>query len=282
MVRAFLAVLVLTLLGNAKGSVWRVTNAKNETIFLGGTIHLLRSSDYPLPKVYYDAYQKSQIVVFETDIKDETMGAYMAQMSLYPKGVKLQEKLSADTYQTLQNYCNKINFPMILIERMKAPLAMLALSLHKLQEMGFYATNGIDLHFYNQALSERKKILTFETPKEQIDMLLGMGEGKEDEMVRYTLKDLEEIESYFIPLLQAWREGNRTLMIESLLQSFEKYPAIYESLLVHRNQKWLLSIEQYFTTKEIEFILVGAAHLIGKDGLLQYFEKKGYKVEQVQ
>jgi len=282
MFKMWLLLILLTLPFYAKSSVWKISNENNASIYVGGTIHLLRESDYPLPKEYNQSYQESDIIVFETDIKDESMSEYVTQAGLYPKGVELKDKLTPATYQALEAYTQKTAFPLILITRMRASLAMFSLVLHKYQTLGFHVSNGIDLHFFERAQRDNKPILTFETPKEQVDMLLAIGEGEEDELVKYTLIDLEQLESYFLPLIKAWRVGDRTLMKKTLLKELQKYPKIYQSLLVQRNQKWLKSMQTYFDTPAIELILVGSAHLIGEDGLLHYFEKNGYKVEQVQ
>jgi len=281
MIRVWFLFSLLSLWLYPKSSVWQVQNNQGATIYLGGSIHLLRTSDYPLPASYEQAYQQSDTIVFETNIKDESIALYMANEGLYQKG-ELKDRLSPTTYQALESYTQKVGFPIVLISKMKASLAMLSLSLHKYQSMDFYATNGVDLYFYNRALENRKKIDTFETPREQFDMLLSIGKGSEDKLIEYTLHDLESMESYFTPLMKAWRVGDRDKMRNTLLSTFEKYPKVYQTLLVERNQKWLGKIKRYFNTQEVEFILVGAAHLLGKDGLLQYFEKNGYKVKQVE
>ena len=68
------------------------------------------------------------------------------------------------------------------------------------------------------------------------------------------------------------------LGITPLLKDF---PDIYQSLLVDRNNNWLPQIEAMFDSKDTEFVLVGALHLVGKDGLLQRLEAAGYKVTQL-
>jgi len=276
-----LLIVALSFFLQAKSSVWKISNAQNMHIYLGGTIHLLRDSDYPLPKAYTHAYQKSDIVVFETNIKDKSIGEYMAQKSLYPKGTQLKDKLSPSTYQALEKYCTKVGFPLALISRMRVSLAMLSLSLHKFQSLGFHAHNGVDLHFYDQASSDHKPIYSFETPQEQVDMILSIGEGQEDKMVEYTLKDLAQLEAYFDPIVRGWRVGDREILAASLLKELKAYPKIYKRLLVDRNHNWIVTINNYFKTDKIEFVLVGAGHLVGKDGLLQYFEQNGYRIEQV-
>jgi uncharacterized protein YbaP (TraB family) len=40
-------------------------------------------------------------------------------------------------------------------------------------------------------------------------------------------------------------------------------------------------IDAYQKTLEKEFILVGAGHLVGPDGIVKALRKKGYKVEKL-
>jgi uncharacterized protein YbaP (TraB family) len=56
------------------------------------------------------------------------------------------------------------------------------------------------------------------------------------------------------------------------------YPKVYQSLLVERNNNWLPKIERLIKQPEEKFILVGALHLIGEDGLLQQLKNRGYQV----
>lgn len=46
----------------AETSLWRVSKGESE-LFIGGTIHLLGASDYPLPKEFEAAYKKADMLV---------------------------------------------------------------------------------------------------------------------------------------------------------------------------------------------------------------------------
>ena len=53
----------------AESSLWTIQKGGSIT-YLGGTCHLLRQSDFPLPPEFYKAYGASDILVFETDIAE--------------------------------------------------------------------------------------------------------------------------------------------------------------------------------------------------------------------
>jgi hypothetical protein len=57
------------------------------------------------------------------------------------------------------------------------------------------------------------------------------------------------------------------------------FPKVYQQLIVQRNMDWIPEIEQMLKTKQVEFILVGAAHLVGEDGILAQLAARGYTIE---
>ena len=64
----------------AQTSVWKVTNSKGNWLFLGGTVHLLSTKDYPLPKEFYTAYEKSELISLEADIDQMNNPAIAQQL----------------------------------------------------------------------------------------------------------------------------------------------------------------------------------------------------------
>jgi uncharacterized protein YbaP (TraB family) len=60
----------------------------------------------------------------------------------------------------------------------------------------------------------------------------------------------------------------------------EEWPEMYKSMVFDRNAAWMPQIEEYLSTGAVPFIVVGAAHLHGPDGLLIQLKNLGYTVEQ--
>ena len=109
-----------------------------------------------------------------------------------------------------------------------------------------------------------------------------MGEGNESEFIMLSLADLEETDTIMDDLIGAWREGNLDALAKLFVDDMRnESEALYDSLLLTRNNNWLPIIEQMFMEDGTEFVLVGAAHLVGVDGLLTLLEQKGYSIEQL-
>ena len=64
-------------------------------------------------------------------------------------------------------------------------------------------------------------------------------------------------------------------------ESFSDFPAMGERMLGTRNQKWIPKIESYLRSGQTYFVVAGAAHMGGADGVLALLRARGYKIEQL-
>jgi uncharacterized protein YbaP (TraB family) len=267
----------------ADTSVW-VAKSANRTVYLGGTIHLLRPSDFPLPVEFNKAYQNAKTIVFETDIgkmNDPSIQQMMLANMMYSDDRNLQQVLSPAAYAILQKHCEKIGLPISGLHPFKPAMAVLTLLSLELQRMGV-AQAGVDAHFYQKAIADGKLIMALEPIETQLVFLAGMGEDNEDDFVTHAIKDFKRTRELIEQLIVAWREGKATAFEQLFLADMKRdYPALHRKLLVERNQNWLPLIEAYFKTSETEFVLVGAAHLVGEQGILNQLTKRGYSIDKL-
>jgi uncharacterized protein YbaP (TraB family) len=268
--------------GFAETSLWRISKGTNE-LFIGGTIHVLSKSDYPLPAAFDVAYKKSSKLVFETDIgasQDPAFAQAMMQRMMFTDGQTLKDKLRPDVYQQLEKFSAERGMPMMMLENMRPAMVVLTLTFMELQRMGMAGT-GVDSFYYQRATTDNKSVGHLEANTEQLNFIANMGKGREDDFVLYSLKDLRKSESVMADLKSTWRSGDHQKMVAlSLAPMRQEFPKIYQQLLVDRNQNWLPKIETMLRDPGTEFVLVGALHLVGKEGVLQLLRDKGYHIEQ--
>lgn len=268
----------------AQSAVWVASNG-DEKVYLGGTVHLLRPSDYPLPEPFEKAYQDSSALYFETDIagmSDFAVQARMMQELLYSDGRTLQSVLDAPTYAALAAHVATTGLPMQMMERFKPGMLISTLQVIEFQKMGF-TPQGVDAYFNARALGDGKQVGELESIDDQIGFIANMGEGNENAFIRSSLEEMQEIETAMEQMIAAWRSGdNATLEALFVADMKEEYPALHEALLVRRNNAWIEIIESMFQAEGTEFVLVGAAHLVGEEGLLSLLEQKGFEISRVQ
>ena len=267
----------------AGAPVWQVTDGES-TVYLGGTVHLLRPEDYPLPEEFDQAYEGSSELFFETDISsmnDLSVQAQMLQKLSYSDGRTLKDVLDTEAYAALETYTDGVGMPLMMLEQFKPGMIVSTLQVLEFQRMGF-TPQGVDAFFNTKALTDGKSVGALETLDEQISFLAAMGEGNESEFIMMSLEDLDSTANLMGEMIGAWRAGDpkalRTLLVDDML---ERAPAVYDSLLRQRNLGWIPQIEAMFDDPEIEFVLVGAAHLVGADGIVELLRARGYVVSKM-
>jgi uncharacterized protein len=119
-----------------------------------------------------------------------------------------------------------------------------------------------------------------ESAEKQLAFLSTLGDGREDALMAQTLSEIHELPQLMHSLKAAWRQGDRGKMKELAITPIKKdFPKVYQQLIVQRNMDWIPEIENLLATKEVEFILVGAAHLVGEEGILAQLAARGYTIQ---
>ena len=267
----------------ADASVWSVTDGNN-TVYLGGTVHFLRASDFPLPEEYEQAYQAASEIYFETDIAamtDVSVQTQILQQLTYNDERTLKTVLNQEAYTALSDYAASKNMPMMVLDKFKPGLLITTLQILEVQSMGF-TPQGVDTYFTTRAIADAKSLGQLEAVQEQIEFIAAMGKGNESEFVLLSLRDLDQTRELMDEMVQAWRVGNNARLEKLFVEDMRsETPELYDSLLLQRNLMWIPLIDQMLDDGDTEFVLVGAAHLVGEDGLLELLANKGYEIRQL-
>jgi len=266
----------------SKNCLWEVQTPTNK-VFLLGSLHLLRSEAYPLATEIDAAYRLSPKVVFETDLGamlDPAVQARMLSLGLYPEGQSLLQNLSDDMRIALQKRMADLGLPMAQFARFKPWFLAVTITTLELQRLGFSPANGIDVHFYDRARADEKKIGFFEPVNYQLDLLGNMSTDDQKAFLGQTLKDLEVAAEMADDLMRYWQKGQVDKLYSVLYKSFEDYPEIEDRLLLQRNKNWVKKIETMLGEPENIFIVVGAGHLVGPQSVVALLKERGYTVKQ--
>jgi len=279
--------LLLTCAANAgethPNTLWRVS-AGNNTVYLLGSIHVLKGGDDILNGPMRKAFNDSQILVFEVDLKE--MATPNAQQTILAKGMlpagdSLEKMINKETYELAKAKTEELGLDITAFSQFKPWFFIMTLSVFKLNMLGFSSQNGIDTLLYSKATQSGKKVLGLETFEQQMDMLDTMSKIDQDELVRQAIQDLDVLEEELDTILNAWSTGDMDKLEATILKSFKEFPDIYRVIITERNKKWIKRIESFLGEKENHMLVVGAAHLAGNDGLVELLKKKGYPVEQL-
>jgi uncharacterized protein len=284
---AALAVLVAAPLGASpqpRNFAWRVTDPQGVVMYLVGSVHLLTKDFYPLNPALERAYRDSELLVEEVDIA-ELSGAG-SQMSMLTRGIQPSSKpldtvLSAATMALLSKKAQDVGLPIEALKQFKPWMIALTIEAMEWQKAGFDPELGLDKHFYNQAQADGKTVQALETIDYQISRFDEMPLDLQDHLLAETLKSIDTEQTSMSRLIESWRTGDAAAVERIVLKDLQQEPQLYQRLLVERNRNWLPKLEALFAQRTRAMVVVGAAHLVGPDGLVAMFRTRGYKVEQL-
>jgi hypothetical protein len=275
--------LATTTVAQAKTFAWKATG-KGGTIYLMGSIHVMSESFYPLNPALEAAFKDADLLVEEVDLAD--MLDPIAQLGILSRGMlpsnqSLDKVLSPTTLALVQKTAGDLGDVGGPLMRFKPWMLAIALQGMELMKAGFDPELGLDKHFYDQAKAAGKAVQGLETTEFQISRFDTMTMEQQDRMLAQTLKELATEAATVGTLGDAWKAGDVATVERLALDDLKSDPLMYQRLLVERNRNWMPRIEALFARRGRALVVVGAAHLVGPDGLLAMLRAKGYTIEQL-
>lgn len=267
----------------AESSVW-VIRTPTSAVYLAGSCHILRAADYPLPPEFEAAYRESGKIVFETppaDMKRPEVEARLMRMTVYEDGGTLQQHLTPQAYAKVEAFCKSRGYPLEQLQLFRPWMLAMTLMVLEMQRAGFQPAEGVDDFFDNKARKDGKMVEGLETVDEQIGFLTLLDKGMDNEQVVHTIGELEQLNVKLSALVNAWKNGDDRGLEELVRQEFKDQPTLYRALIVERNERWVKKIESYLNQPGRKMVIVGVAHLAGRDGLVESLRKSGYNVTKV-
>lgn len=268
---------------SAKSMLWEVSS-KTATIYLQGSIHVLKAEHYPLAPEIEAAYKKSQVVGFEVDIAE--MNSPSTQMLVMQKGMlangeTLSKQLSPRTLKTATKKASEMGLSFMMFERFKPWMFNMTLTMMKYQQLGFNQKHGVDQYFYSKAKKDGKQTIALETLEYQLSVFDELSKENADEFTLQTMQELDKLESAMNTMITSWKTGNADVMNNTIIRELHKFPDVYNALFVKRNNNWVKKINRYLQRKQTCMFVVGSGHLVGKDSVVAKLKQLGYKVKQL-
>ena len=270
--------IVLPFLEARAACVWKVSGPNGHILYLGGSMHGLQSTDYPLPAAYNRAFDLSSRIIFEDDSKGLTPGQLkkLLKSSEYPKNDSLKNHLDPRVYDYLRRlFAATSNTPEAQWSRLK-PWALL---------MGLMATGtnslGVEVYLTQRARANRKPIEGLESSREHLEIITGMTDHQAELALLASFAQATPGTDKSKSVLDQWRAGNAEALARDLRESYHDLPSFYQRLIVDRNRNWIPKIERYLNGRETCFVVVGAGHIGGPDGVMAMLKARGYGFEQM-
>ena len=264
-------------------TLWQVDGKTNQ-LYLLGSVHLLRESDYPLPDVIDKAYEDAEQLIMELDMDDldplRTQAA-VTRLGLLDGGRTLVDVLGQADYDRAKSLADELNIPLDMLAKSDPWLAAVTIEQMLLSRLGFNPIYGVEMVLAGRAREDGKGVDGLETVEEQLGFLDGLSADAQRDLLLQTLEQGREAEALIEGMIDAWKTGDTEYLEANILDEFEDYPELYSAIVSERNERWLDTLTGLLDDERDYLIVVGALHLIGDDGLPTLLERRGVDVRQL-
>jgi len=260
--------------------LYEIADAKGDPQgWLFGTIHALSDGVEWRTADLERVIDQAQLLVVEVgDLSDtRSISSTFTILATTPGQPDIRARVDAEDRQQLDEMMAKGHFSSRDFANVETWAA--ALMLARVSNTGS-PRNGADkallLEFPDHRVRELEGTLTqlhiFDdlAPQDQTDLLTGI-------IAEYrSLGDNPE------RLRKAWLSGDEEGLINATQSGIMADPELYEALLAGRNPAWMKEIDDLLADGPNPLIAVGAAHLVGPDGLSTLIEQRGYTLTRLQ
>jgi uncharacterized protein len=268
--------------GARNGLLWRAKWA-GHTVYLLGSIHLVSRDMYPLPEHIEKAFRSSTTLVVEVDLNKMDQGKFQTLLmanGLYPPPDLLWNHITADTKNLVFRFCQTNGMSPDVFAKMKPWLAAMTTVFVPAQMVKEEFAAGLDKYFLDQA-GQGMRVEQIESPEYQFRLLANMPDAEQERSLRSALRSAGQSREDLKRLQAVWLDGDAQKLDAYLSSALREDPEYSKRVFADRNPRMAGRVEQCLKSGERCFVVVGAGHMVGKDGVVHLLEEHGYKVEQV-
>lgn len=266
-------------------ALWQVKKGEG-SVYLLGSFHLLPENYKWYDGIIQQSFESSQELVMEAKMTPESTAGIQAMVinnAFFAGDDNLKNYLDSAHYEKMLEYAKSLmGMDEVAVKKMKPWFVGLQMSVISIMSSGMDPALGVDKQLEGLAEKGSKTISGLETPQQSMNALIKHPLNVQSAMLTDTLDKLDDFETYVNSYLDAWASGEAEVMSKIMTEDMATHQDMYQALLVDRNNNWLPAIEGYINGGKNIFIVVGAAHLVGPDGLVRMLESKGYKLDKIQ
>ena len=263
--------------------LWKA-QSETATVYILGSLHIARSDLYPLDPVIEQAFEESEYVVFEIpmDLLSQLRAMNnMVAAAMLPEGESLSDHLTPRLNARLAEYLERNGLKEEVFERLRPWFVAMSITIRMSQKEGYDARFGIERHFLKKIGG--REMLALETAEEQLALLSGFSVEQELIFLQKTLIDAENAVNEMDTIARLWKQGDPDALDRYMRKSFgnsKEMRQLYKVMLTDRNRRMTDKIEGFLRSKGAYFVVVGAGHPVGKEGIVELLCRRQILVQQ--
>jgi uncharacterized protein YbaP (TraB family) len=264
----------------AQPSVWTV-HGKACTVTLFGSIHVLPAGLNWEPPALAQALAQADELWFEIPIDPTSQAEAAAEAQAHaflPEGQDLSKLMTTEGARRMAAFADLHHLSLARLNRMQPWFADLLISSFAYTGGGAGPQSGVEEQLSQTAPQIPRK--AFETVRQQIDMISRAPEDSQIASLEASLKQADSDPDDYRRLVDAWMKGDgRTIYQHDVLSLKQDTPVLFRILMTERNAAWTRVLAERLNGAGRVVVVVGAAHLLGPDGLPAALRALGYRVD---
>jgi uncharacterized protein len=263
-------------------ALWEL-HGKHNTVYILGSIHVLRPSDYPLAPVVLDAYGNASSIFMEVNLAEVDplrMQTELLASARLPEGKTLPVIMGDARYKRAQALAREVGIDLGIFDAFAPWFAAEAISQLQLQQLGFEPKSGVEMFFLERARADGKSVAGLETVHDQIALFDALSMDQQANYLISSLEEAHDLPKEVDAMVHAWASGDTQWFADQLKSDIGRDPALYDSVLVARNRKWVPKIEALLNDDKNYLVIVGTGHLVGGSSVIALLKKDGIAAAQ--
>jgi uncharacterized protein YbaP (TraB family) len=264
----------------ADPALWRVKGPAAE-VDLFGSIHLLSAAtNWETPALLAELARADQ-VWFEIPLGPQAQASMIPLVrakGLQPPGQTLSAQIGPELTARVRALAAREGVDFTVLDRFRPWFAELTLTVSFYEHQGYREDLGVE-QVIDKAVPPTVTRGAFETVAEQIDLFADDPPAEQVASLKETLDEIGKDPDTFARAADAWRRGDVRGIEREVVDPVRKEDeALYDRLIVARNRRFAARIEQLLQGRGRVFVVVGAGHLVGPEGVPALLRKDGYAV----
>jgi uncharacterized protein YbaP (TraB family) len=277
-----LAVATLVRADGTLHALWEL-HGKHNTVYILGSIHVLRPSDYPLSPAVLNAYSNAKSIFMEINLEEmdsQKMQAELLASAQLPDGKTLPGVMGRQRYEHAGALAHDVGVELSTFDHFAPWFTAEAISAMQLMQLGFEPKSGVEMYFLERARNDAKPVAGLETLHDQIALFDALSMDAQADYLVSSLEEAHDLPKEVDDMVHAWQRGDVAWFTGQLKSELGRDPKLYQSVLVARNRKWIPKIEALLNDDKNYLVIVGTGHLVGEGSVIDLLKKDGITATQ--
>ncbi len=261
-------------------ALW-VLKDEDTTIYLFGTVHILKPGMQWFDEAIKDAFDESgELVIEMIEPEPAAMMKIVSELAIDKTGVPLRDKLSPEDRAAYEAALTSLNLPVNAFDPLDPWFASVSLSLVPLMQNGYDTNSGVEDDLTATAKAKNMKIIGLETAEQQLGFFDNLPEDVQIRFLNFNVNSIGDMADGMENMVAHWANANISALAELMNAGLEEQ-VLYDTLLSNRNAAWAEWVDERMDQPGTVFMAVGAGHLAGDASLQEKLKERGLKTKRV-